>query len=62
MYSNSRDNGSNTDKNKKGKIQEDGRGHVYQTLQLDDMDYESMYTHTVPPRRGEKLDITNYNI
>ena len=35
----------------KPKIEEGGRGHVYQTLHLDEMDYESMYTHTVPKKQ-----------
>ena len=34
----------------KSKIEEGGRGHVYQTI--DEMDYESMYTYTVPKKRG----------
>ena len=43
-----RDNGPNMNIKRKAKIEQDGRGHVYQTLDLDELDYESMYTHTVP--------------
>ena len=40
-----------TDANKRLRMEEGGRGHVYQTLDLDEMDYESMYTHTVPKKQ-----------
>lgn len=42
------DNGSNMNMKRKAKIEQDGQGHVYQTIDLDELDYESMYTHTVP--------------
>ena len=36
---------------KQTRIEEGGRGHVYQTLHLDELDYESMYTRTIPKKQ-----------
>ena len=47
-----RDNGSDSNTSKL-KIEEGDQGHAYQTLHLDELDYESMYTRTIPKKQTQ---------
>ena len=35
------------------RIEEGEQGHAYQTLHLDELDYESMYTRTIPKKQTQ---------